>query len=471
MNLIQEVFITFRKKIRRNLGKISSNFIAPQNKICYINSMIENPPKNTKSSSQNIIDILIDPQNQEQFQKIEKDYLYWDKAKYYKPKNTDDADFWNAIKISRIGELISFGKRLFKFKITTHMQKFLHEFDMNFGGTLLTSDTISEKKKQYYLLSSLMEEAIASSQMEGANTTRKVAKDMLRKQAKPKNIDQQMIVNNYNTIRFLVEQKDKNFSPELLLEIHKMISENTLENHEDEGKFRTSDNIVVMDSLKGEIAHTPPSYTEINTYIDDLCNFANNDEKYIHPIVKAIIIHFIISYLHPFVDGNGRTARSLFYWYMLKKGYWLTEFLSISRIIYRSKNRYEKAFLYVENDELDLGYFINYNLNVLQQSFNELKIYLNKKTNEEKSLFDFKFIKGINERQAQIIKMCIEKPSTIFIAKELETTFNVSVKTIRNDLIGLVQLGILDSLAINQRLTGYARVQNLEEKLNHFRGN
>ena len=74
--------------------------------------MIENPPKNTKSSSQNIIDILIDPQNQEQFQKIEKDYLYWDKAKYYKPKNTDDADFWNAIKISRIGELISFGKRL-----------------------------------------------------------------------------------------------------------------------------------------------------------------------------------------------------------------------------------------------------------------------------------------------------------------------------------------------------------------------
>lgn len=433
--------------------------------------MIENPPKNTKSSSQNIIDILIDPQNQEQFQKIEKDYLYWDKAKYYKPKNTDDADFWNAIKISRIGELISFGKRLFKFKITTHMQKFLHEFDMNFGGTLLTSDTISEKKKQYYLLSSLMEEAIASSQMEGANTTRKVAKDMLRKQAKPKNIDQQMIVNNYNTIRFLVEQKDKNFSPELLLEIHKMISENTLENHEDEGKFRTSDNIVVMDSLKGEIAHTPPSYTEINTYIDDLCNFVNNDEKYIHPIVKAIIIHFIISYLHPFVDGNGRTARSLFYWYMLKKGYWLTEFLSISRIIYRSKNRYEKAFLYVENDELDLGYFINYNLNVLQQSFNELKIYLNKKTNEEKSLLDFKFIKGINERQAQIIKMCIEKPSTIFIAKELETTFNVSVKTIRNDLIGLVQLGILDSLAINQRLTGYTRVQNLEEKLNHFRGN
>lgn len=433
--------------------------------------MIEIPPQNKNISSQNVIDILLNPEIKESLQKIEKDYLYWDKSKYYKPKNIEDADFWNAIKLSRMGELISFNKKIFRFKITTYMQKFLHEFDMNFGGTLLSSHPISEKNKQYYLLSSLMEEAIASSQMEGANTTRRVAKDMLRKQSKPKNTDQQMIVNNYNTIRFLVEQKDQDLSPQLLLEIHKMISENTLENHNDEGKFRTSDNIVVMDSLRGEIAHTPPSHTEINEYIKDLCDFANKDEQYIHPIVKAIIIHFVISYLHPFVDGNGRTARSLFYWYMLKKGYWLTEFLSISRIIYRSKTKYEKAFLYVENDNLDLGYFINYNLKILQQSFDELKIYLNKKANEEKSLLDFKFIKGINERQTQIIKICIEKPSTIFIAKELETTFNVSVKTIRNDLMGLVQLGILDSVAINQRLTGYTKVQNLEEKLNTFRGN
>ena len=433
--------------------------------------MIEIPPQNKNISSQNVIDILLNPEIKESLQKIEKDYLYWDKAKYYKPKNIEDADFWNAIKLSRMGELISFNKKIFRFKITTYMQKFLHEFDMNFGGTLLSSHPISEKNKQYYLLSSLMEEAIASSQMEGANTTRRVAKDMLRKQSKPKNTDQQMIVNNYNTIRFLVEQKDQDLSPQLLLEIHKMISENTLENHNDEGKFRTSDNIVVMDSLRGEIAHTPPSHTEINEYIKDLCDFANKDEQYIHPIVKAIIIHFIISYLHPFVDGNGRTARSLFYWYMLKKGYWLTEFLSISRIIYRSKTKYEKAFLYVENDNLDLGYFINYNLKILQQSFDELKIYLNKKANEEKSLLDFKFIKGINERQTQIIKICIEKPSTIFIAKELETTFNVSVKTIRNDLMGLVQLGILESVAINQRLTGYTRIKNLEEKLNTFRGN
>ena len=58
----------------------------------------------------------------------------------------------------------------------------------------------------------------------------------------------------------------------------------------------------------------------------------------------------MLAFIHPFVDGNGRTARSLVYWYMMKKGYWLTEYLSISRIIYRNKAQYEKAFLYTEAD-------------------------------------------------------------------------------------------------------------------------
>lgn len=332
----------------------------------------------------------------------------------------------------------------------------------------MSTGTISSKNKQYYLLSSLMEEAIASSQMEGANTTRRVAKDMLRKQAKPKNKDQQMIVNNYNTIRYLAEHKDEALTPELLLEIHGRISEKTLTNCEDEGKFRKDDNIVVMDELHGEIAHTPPSHTSIQQYIQDLCDFANNDEKYIHPIVKAIIIHFMISYVHPFVDGNGRTARSLFYWYMLKKGYWLTEFLSISRIIYKTKSQYEKSFLYVENDDLDLGYFINYNLNVLQKAFEELKIYLNKKSKEEEAIFEFKNVRGINERQAQIIKMVIKKPNTIFISKDLEYLFGVSVKTIRSDLNGLVDLNLFEIVPINQRLMGYTRVKDFEEKLAHL---
>ena len=425
--------------------------------------MIEKAPaiNITKDS----FELLMSPECQEAFHKVEKDYLYWDKAKYHLPKNIDPQNFWAAIELSRFGEPVVFNKTIFYCKTTTYMQQFLHEFDMNFGGTIMAADTISSKNKHYYLLSSIMEEAIASSQMEGANTTRRVAKDMLRKQAKPKNKDQQMIVNNYNTIRYLSEHKNEDLTPELVLEIHRRISEDTLENHEDEGRFRQDDNIVVMDELHDEIAHVPPTYSSIEQYIKELCDFANNDEKFIHPIVKAIIIHFMISYVHPFVDGNGRTARSLFYWYMLKKGYWLTEFLSISRIIYKSKGQYEKAFLYVESDNLNLGYFINYNLNVLQKAFDELKVYLNRKAQEEEALLEFRNIKGLNDRQSQIIKMALKKPNTVFLSKDLDQLLGASVKTIRSDLSGLVELGLFEVIPINQRLMGYGRVKNFEKKL------
>ena len=332
--------------------------------------MIENPPLITNAvSPEGIIRILSTPKHMELLFKIEKEYLYWDKIKYLGTKELPADVLWQVVKLSRLtyANSVKFGNYTFIFKISNYIQQLLHEFDMNFGGALSGSATISEKNKQYYLLSSIMEEAIASSQMEGANTTRKVAKEMLRKQIKPKDKSQQMIYNNYNTIRFLSEQKKTNLTPGLLLEIHKKITEKTLDNPGDEGSFRKDDNIYVVNGITGEVAHEPPSYKDIPEIINKLCSFANNDDVFVHPIIKAIIIHFIISFLHPFVDGNGRTARSLFYWYMLKKGYWMTEFLSISRIIYKKKGQYEKAFLYTERDGSDLGYFIQYNMNVLKE--------------------------------------------------------------------------------------------------------
>ena len=127
------------------------------------------------------------------------------------------------------------------------MQEILHGFD-----------TLSFQSPQKYLASSLMEEAIASSRMEGAATTRVVAKEMLLRQAKPKDTSQQMIVNNYQTIRFLVSHTHEDFSPELLLEIHKRIAEKTLDDPRDEGRFRTDNTIHVVDGISGEIFHEPP---------------------------------------------------------------------------------------------------------------------------------------------------------------------------------------------------------------------
>lgn len=431
--------------------------------------MIEECPK---VSGLPLLELILSKDYSSEISKMNDEYYYWDKVKYNTPKGIKKEDFWVLVKYSRTAnsKTYSFNTCTFSLFLTNKMQEYLHNFDMNFGGTIASSDILLDKNKQYYLLSSIMEEAIASSQMEGASTTRKVAKEMLRKQSKPKDKSQQMILNNYNTIRYLSEHKNDNLSPELLLTIHKQITEKTLDNSKDEGQFRSDNNIYVVNGITGEVAHEPPSFRQIKKVVQQLCRFINEDKEFIHPIIKAIILHFMISYLHPFVDGNGRTARSLFYWYMLKKGYWLTEYLSISRIIYKSKTQYEKAFLYTEHDDFDLGYFVNYNLKVLNQAFEELNNYLERKAKENAALLENR-IPGLNERQIQIVKLCSEKPSSMFTSKDLETRFTVSVKTIRSDLEGLVSVGLMETVPLNKRLTGYTRSKNFEIRLEEIKGN
>ena len=392
--------------------------------------------------------------------------------KYKVPEGFAKEDFWSAIKFTRQGRILSFAGKSFSLKETNSMQRMLHEFDLNFGGTLLSLDSIPTKRREYYILSSIAEEAIASSKMEGAVTTREKAKEIIRTQAKPKDKSQRMIVNNYETIEYLRANRNSVLSKEFILEIHRRITEGTLENQEDEGRFRVNNNIVVADSVSGDVVHFPPNCSSIESGIDSLCDFANNNgTEFIHPIIKAIIIHFMFSYLHPFVDGNGRTARSLFYWFMLKEGYWLTEFLSISRNIYKTKAQYEKAFIYTELDGGDLGYFVQYNLNALQKSFNDLKEYLNRKQIEEDSLFEFRKIPEINERQARILKLYNDKPNSVFTSKELVTSLCVSEKTVRTDLEKLVDLGFLERLPKNKRLIGYIISSAFDSKIKENRGN
>ncbi|MDR2963229.1 MAG: Fic family protein [Bacteroidales bacterium] len=412
--------------------------------------MIERPPIATAKEEFESFEIAMNPD----IQSINEEYPYWDKVKYIPTKeNINPQKLWFALKLirqwNRVG--LEFGKYKFSFVVTDEMFELLHYFDMNIGGSLTSENLIPAENKNRYLVSSIMEEAIASSQMEGAATTRKVAKDMLRKSAKPKNTGQQMILNNYLTINYIKEISRNDFSLEILKEIQRSMTTNTLNEEKDSGTLRKDNNIMVMNGITGDIAHIPPAHEELETLLLDFEKFFNKSSKtFIHPIIKAIIIHFILAYIHPFVDGNGRTARALFYWYMIKQGYWLVEYMSISRIIYKTKKQYEYAFLHTEYDDNDLTYFILYNLRKMKIAFEELKTYLKRKTEENNSISLLAHIKGINERQAQIITIVQEKPDSSFTVKEIENRFSVSNFTARTDLTALVELGYLSEIQPNK---------------------
>ena len=431
--------------------------------------MIENTPKLTNKHLQEAVKLIYNPDMAKLMKKINSGYYYWDRVKYMAPAGVDPTVLWQAVKLQRMvnAKAVIFGKYKFYFTITEQMLALLHEFDMNIGGSLGTKNLIPDNDKNFYLVSSVMEEAIASSQMEGASTTRKVAKEMLRKKLKPRDKSQLMIANNYATIRYLSEHRQDEFSVERLLEIHRYISSGTLDDKDDEGNIRRTDDIVVMDGITGDIAHTPPPHEEVKQLLEDLCSFANNDspDNFIHPIIKGIILHFMLAYIHPFADGNGRTARSLVYWYMTKKGYWLTEYLSISRIIYTSKAKYEHAFLYTERDGNDLSYFIQFNLDTMKRAYEELKNYLQRKISERDSILMFKDMKGINQRQAHILKVIAEKGNEILTTKEVATRFNITSPTARADLQNLVRLGFMTEIPLNNKMSGYVRADSFKEKM------
>ena len=425
--------------------------------------MIELPPKIDKKTLVNALLKGIDPNIMPVVDKVNADYEYWDKAKYKKlPEGFTPQMLWANVKASRLRSMIPvWNKYSINLCVTSQMQRLCHEFDMKFGSFWEVEGDTQSSERKYYLSSSLMEEAIYSSKMEGASTTRIVAKDMLRKKKSPQNKSQQMIVNNYNTIQYIVEHKEQPLTEELLLTIHRLMTEKTLDNPEDAGRFRTNDKVVVADMVEGDIIYTPPSFQEIPEFVESLCDFFNNDNPrtFIHPIIRGIIVHFMLAFMHPFVDGNGRTARALFYWYMLKEGYKLTEYMSISRVIAKSKSNYEKSFRYVENDGNDMGYFVAYNLEALEISFQQLRDYIQRKQREKSAASSFMMAGNINQRQALVLQRLKEEPETIFTVKDVQEQFSVSSMTARKDLSDLVKQGYMTEIALNKVTRGYIKVQ------------
>jgi Fic family protein len=409
--------------------------------------------------------------------KYNTQYLYWSELKYRDmPKEYNLETVWLTIKTLRkfnlkkikLSDIKNFE---FEYSILDYMQKKLHEFDINLGGPLKdqTLGIIPEDEKVKSLVSSTMEEAIASSILEGAVTTRKKAKEMLRKSRKPKDVNDQMILNNYQTMIHIQRLKNTRLTPDILLAIHELMTKDTLSDPKYEGSLRDSNEYSLSDGINYEIAYKPPDYKLIPNILDEFCKFANDDSKphFIHPIIKACILHFLIGYLHPFIDGNGRTARAIFYWYVISKGYWLFEYLSISRKIAESPAKYARAYLYTEKDDNDLTYFIKYHIEVIEKALEDLREYIKKQSREKDRIFKLLESKkyDLNSRQVEIIKRLNTHPKETVTINEIQTIFNIVYETARTDIMDLVKIGFLEKASIRGKKLLFIRSDNFDKLL------
>lgn len=431
--------------------------------------MIETPPKTRDRACFDYIIGNVDSAIYPLIDKINDGYEYWDKVKYKKPlpKGVTPEILWSYVKASRLqGRMNIWPKYGVKLQVTNQMQRFCHDFDMQFGSFFESDNPAAKAEKMQYQTYSRMEEAIYSSMMEGASTTRRIAKEMLVRGISPKDKSQQMIYNNYQTMQYIAQHKDDLLTEERLLYIHGLMTHKTLKNETDAGRFRVDeDNIVIQNELTGDIVFTPPAASDIRLFVKDLCHFFNSSDKgpFIHPIIRGIIVHYMIAYVHPFVDGNGRTARALFYWYMMREGYQLTKYMSISRMIMESKTSYEYAYRYADLDDNDIGYFVAYNLRILGRSYQKLKEYVNRKQQEKRAAKTLMTKGGISERQSMILQHFHDNPDDMLTVKDVERNLAVTTMTARKDLSLLVEAGYLKEVQINNVKRGYIRGSQFEE--------
>ena len=206
-------------------------------------------------------------------------------------------------------------------------------------------------------------------------------------------------------------------TPQSLLDLQASMTKGTLKDPTASGRFRNKNKQNVVVDSDDQVLYVPPPAREIETRIESLCTYANEEQSqgFVHPVIKGIILHFWLAYVHPFGDGNGRTARALFYWYMLRNGYWLFEYLSISRAIIRAPAQYARAYLYSEKDEQDLTYFIAFHLRTIRTAIEGLRSYLAKQQGElkeaRKALRGFR---GLNHRQSQTVYHALSHPDGVY---------------------------------------------------------
>jgi len=380
------------------------------------------------------------------------EYRHWDKMRHIPPpEGISSLEWWVGTRYARKSAAKStpftdkFGNEL-SYCVTEMMEEDLHWIDVHAAGSVKSE---IDSGGETYIIKSLVEEAINSSQLEGASTTRHVAKEMIRKRREPVDLSERMILNNFKAMQFIKEIGDENLALAEVLMLHEVLTQETMDVRH-VGSFRDEADDVYVEDNEGEILHIPPAATELADRMTQILGYANGETEggFTHPVIRAIILHFMIGYDHPFVDGNGRTARALFYWSMKKSGYWLIEYVSLSKAIKDAPVQYGQAYLLSESDDGDLTYFLINQLKMIRRSAEEYLAKLQQKIEETKEARRFldasnRFKKKLNARQLALLKHAIRNPGHQYTIEEHKNSHGVSYEPARRDLVAMADLGLL----------------------------
>ena len=293
---------------------------------------------------------------------------------------------------------------------------------------------------------------------------------MIRSGRKPRGKSEQMIYNNFLANRHIRTFTKRPLAPADVLELHRILTEDTLDDPDAAGRLQTPDEerVAVVDGRSNTILHTPPPASQLPGRLKSMCQFANGEKKgpFLHPVIRAIMLHFWVASDHPFVDGNGRTARSLFYWSLISSGYWLIEYVSISTILNKAFAQYARSYLYAESDENDATYFIMYQLEVLLRALAELEAYIERKVRQIQAVE--KRLRGrssYNHRQLALLSHALRHPGARYSIKSHRRSHNVAYATARQDLLTLAEDDLLEQRRAGKKTLEFYAPEDLGKRV------
>lgn len=401
-------------------------------------------------------------------------YMHWVSVRHRTPpKGLSAREWWFGIKLARrplLRALPLHDAQGERFVVATPdpALEMLHQIDQQASGEIALSEAVTNPAtRNRYVVSSLIEEAITSSQLEGASTTRQVAKEMLRTGRSARTRDELMILNNYRAMQTIRGWREEPLSVERVLELHRIVTEGTLDNPDAAGRVqRPDEERVAVVGPDGSVVFQPPPAEQLGGRLVAMVEFANGHgvDGFLHPVMRAVLLHFWLAHDHPFEDGNGRTARALFYWSMLNGGYWITEFISISEVLKRAPMQYGRAFLYTETDERDTTYFALHQLAVILRSVDNLWAYLRRKMEETREVERILRGSDLNHRQLALLSHALRDGDADFTFRSHQRSHGVVYQSARSDLIDLEHRGLVERRRVGKTFH-FRPVPDLAERL------
>lgn len=382
-------------------------------------------------------------------------YLAWDQVRYREPPaGLTLRQYWFGVAMARRVSartlpLLGRGGQPFWYSNAPPVLEALDRLDRAQRNHVLGNETLmTNAARKRWLQQGLMDESIQSSRLEGANTSRQLAREMLRDGRPPRDKSERMIANNYAAMQTVEAWADEGEPVDLdhILRLHRIVTAGTMHDEHHEGRLQQPGEArVYVVSGSHEIVHRPPPADELPERMRRLCDFAADgpETEFIPPLIRAILLHFMIGYDHPFVDGNGRTARALYYWSLLRSGWWLAPYLPISHFLLSAPAQYSRAYQYVTADGNDVTHFLLHQLDVMQQAVALLEQDLQQQAAAMRDLVERLGESGFSERQLAILHGALEQPNRIFTIAQQQNEHRVSYWAARADLQDLAERGYL----------------------------